>query len=87
MFSCARLFLLCTAMAMGCRLNGPVIGQGPDIRPTREPVLGGEVTLAIMAKRPPDTFIARDGSTCIVAPDVYARTPEGSMFRCRWVRA
>ena len=82
----AMFFLLPLAVA-GCYLNGPVSGQGPDIRPTREPALGGEVTLEVRAKREPDTLIARDGSTCIVAPDVYANTRTGSMFRCRWVRA
>lgn len=83
----AYLLLLSVVLGTSCRLNGPVIGHGPDIRPTREPVLGGEVTLEVVARRLPDTLIARDGSTCIVGPDVYARTPEGSMFRCRWVRA
>ena len=86
MFSRSFIFLSAFAVASGCRLNGPVIASGPDIRPTREPVLASEVTLEVRAKREPDTLIARDGSTCIVSPDVYAATRTGSMFRCRWVR-
>ena len=80
------LLLLPLAFGMGCRLNGPVIGHGPEIRPTREPALAAEVTLEVWAKRAPNTLIARDGSNCLVAPDVYDNTPVGSMFRCRWVR-
>jgi hypothetical protein len=82
----AFLLVLSLAFATGCRLNGPVIGHGPDIRPTREPALAAEVTLEVWAKRAPNTLIARDGSNCLVAPDVYDNTPVGSMFRCRWVR-
>lgn len=80
------LVLLALAPAAGCRLNGPVIGQTADIRPTREPVLAAEVTLEVMTKRAPDTLVARDGSNCLVGPDVYASTSVGSLFRCRWVR-
>jgi hypothetical protein len=80
------LLLPLLVLSMGCRLNGPVIGQTADVRPTREPVLAAEVTLEVMTKRAPDTLLARDGSNCIVAPDVYASTQVGSLFRCRWVR-
>ena len=84
----SRVLCLFAALALGvgCRLNGPVVGQGSDIRPTREPVLASEVTLEIMTKQAPDALIARDGSTCRVAPDVYASARVGAMFRCRWVR-
>lgn len=82
----ALLLLSPLVLGMGCRLNGPVIGQTADVRPTKEPALASEVTLAVMTKRAPDTFISRDGSNCLVAPDVYASTPVGSLFRCRWVR-
>ena len=82
----ALLLLPPLMLGMGCRLNGPVIGQTADVRPTKEPALASEVTLEIMTKRAPDTFISRDGSNCIVAPDVYANTQVGSLFRCRWVR-
>jgi hypothetical protein len=80
------LLVLPLVLGIGCRLNGPVIGQTADVRPTREPALANEVTLEIMTKRAPDTFISRDGSNCLVAPDVYASTQVGSLFRCRWVR-
>jgi hypothetical protein len=80
------LVLSVLVLGTGCRLNGPLIGQTADIRPTREPALAAEVTLEVMTKRAPDTLIARDGSNCIVAPDVYADTLVGSLFRCRWVR-
>lgn len=87
MFSRAPLLLLALALVMGCRLNGPAIGQtGGDIRPTREPVLAAEATLEVMTKQAPDALIARDGSSCRVAPDVYANTKVGSLFRCRWLR-
>jgi len=75
------------AAAISCRLNGPVIGQTSDIRPTRDPALASEVTLEVMTKQAPDALIARDGSTCRVAPDVYSSTRVGSMFRCRWLRS
>ena len=81
----ARL-LFVVLLATGCRLNGPVIGQTAGTRPTREPVLASEVTLEVISKREPETLIARDGSTCRVAPDVYANTRVGSMFRCRWLQ-
>ena len=56
------------------------------MRPTRGPNLAAEVTLEVVAKRDPDTLVARDGSNCLVAPDVFASTRVGSLFRCRWVR-
>jgi hypothetical protein len=86
MFSPARLLAFAILFGTACRLNGPVIGQSAGSRPTREPVLASEVTLEVMTKRAPDTLIAPDGSTCRVAPDVYASTRVGSMFRCRWLR-
>jgi hypothetical protein len=70
--------LLVLALCIGCRTNGPVIGQTAGI--------STEVTLEVVSKRPPEALVARDGSTCRVAPDVYARTAVGSMFRCRWSR-
>lgn len=80
------LFLLTLAFAIACRLNGPVVGQGAGVRGTREPVIAAEVTLEVMTKQAPDALIARDGSTCRVAPDVYESTRVGSMFRCRWFK-
>jgi hypothetical protein len=79
-----KLLLLLPASA--CSLNGPAIGHTADTRPTNEPTLGSEITLEVMTKQSPDALLARDGSTCRVAPDVYASTKVGSMFRCRWVR-
>ena len=70
--------LVALALGVGCRTNGPVIGQTAGI--------STEVTLEVVSKRPPEALVARDGSTCRVAPDVYARTVVGSMFRCRWSR-
>jgi hypothetical protein len=86
MFSRGRLLAFVILAGVGCRLNGPVIGQTAGSRPTREPVLASEVTLEVISKRDPDTLIAPDGSTCRVAPDVYGSTRVGSMFRCRWWR-
>lgn len=70
---------LALALCIGCRTNGPVMGQTAGI--------STEVTLEVVSKRSPDALVARDGSTCRVAPDVYARTIVGSMFRCRWSRS
>jgi hypothetical protein len=78
MFSRNPVFIFALVLGFGCRTNGPVIGQTA--------VLGGEATLEVVTKRAPEALIARDGSTCRVAPDVYASTRVGSMFRCRWVR-
>jgi hypothetical protein len=86
MLARSPLALLAIALVTACQTNGPVIGQTSDIRPTREPVLAAEVTLEVVTKRAPDALIARDGSTCRVAPDVYASTRVGSLFRCRWLR-
>lgn len=87
MVSRAFLCILAFGLGTGCRINGPVIGQTADSRrPTREPVLASEVTLEVVTKRAPDALIARDGSSCRVAPDVYANTRVGSLARCRWVR-
>ena len=86
MLSTTRLLALVLLLGTGCRLNGPVIGQTAGSRPTREPVLASEVTLEVISKRAPDALIAPDGSSCRVAPDVYANTRVGSMFRCRWLR-
>lgn len=92
MFFRARSLALALLLATACRLNAPVIGQtagsGPTAgsRPTQEPVLASEVTLEVIAKRAPDVLIAPDGSNCRVAPDVFASTRVGSMFRCRWLR-
>ena len=87
MFFRARLVVLGLVLGMGCRFNGPVIGQTADSRrPTREPVLASEVTLEVITKRAPDALIAPDGSTCSASPDVYANTRVGSLVRCRWLR-
>jgi hypothetical protein len=87
MLSRIHLLVVAIALGTGCRVNGPVIGQTADSRrPTREPVLAGEVTLEVITKRAPDALIAPDGSTCRVAPDVYASTRVGSLVRCRWLR-
>jgi len=87
MFSRAHLLPLALLLSSACRMNGPVIGQtASSPGPTREPVLASEVTLEVMTKQAPDALIARDGSSCRVAPDVYANTGVGSMFRCRWLR-
>jgi hypothetical protein len=86
MFSSARLLVFALLLGTACRVNGPVIGQTAGNRPTREPVLASEVTLEVKAKRAPDALIAPDGSNCRVAPDVFANTRVGSMFRCRWLR-
>ena len=79
MLSRTLLPLLALALCIGCRTNGPVMGQTAGI--------STEVTLEVVSKRSPDALVARDGSTCRVAPDVYARTIVGSMFRCRWSRS
>ncbi len=86
MFSRSSILLVVLALGLGCRVYGPAVGQGADMRPTRGPNLANEVTLEIVAKRDPDTLVARDGSNCLVAPEVYASTRVGSLFRCRWVR-
>jgi hypothetical protein len=82
----APLLLLTLALGVGCRINGPAIGQTGEVRPTQEPALAAEVTLEVMTKQAPDALIARDGSACRVAPDVFASTRVGSLFRCRWLR-
>jgi hypothetical protein len=95
MFSRSCLLSFALLFGSACRVNGPVIGQtadgpviGPTVgsRPTQEPVLASEVTLEVITKRAPDVLIAPDGSNCRVAPDVFANTRVGSMFRCRWLR-
>jgi hypothetical protein len=86
MFFRVRSLAFVLLLGTACRVNGPVIGQTADSRPTREPVLASEVTLEVMTKRAPDVLIAPDGSSCRVAPDVFASTRVGSMFRCRWLR-
>jgi hypothetical protein len=79
---------LTSSLLLGCRLSGPLTGQtGGVVRPTREPALAAEVTLEVVAKRDPDTLVARDGTSCLVAADVFANTRVGSLFRCRWVRS
>jgi len=87
MFSRTPLLVLALALVTACQANGPVFGQTSDIRPTREPVLAAEVTLEVVTKRDPDALVSRDGSVCRVAPDVYASTRVGSVFRCRWLRS
>ena len=86
MLSRTPLFLFAFALATGCRVSGPVSGPTAVISPTREPALAPESVREIMAKRAPDELIARDGTACRVAPDVYGSTSVGSMFRCRWLR-
>ncbi len=83
---CRSALVLSLALGLGCRAYGPAVGQTGDMRPTRGPELAREITLEVVAKHDPDTLVARDGSTCLVAPDVYASTRVGSLFRCRWVR-
>lgn len=80
------LAFLVLVLAAACRPHAPVVGETTRVGPTNEPVLAPESTREVMAKQAPDALIARDGSSCRVAPDVYTSTSTGSLFRCRWVR-
>ena len=69
----------------GCRVHGPVGDHPGTIATSPEPSLIVPTTREVLAKRAPDTLIARDGSSCRVGADVYAATTVGSQFRCPWV--
>ena len=71
----------------GCLAHGLKVAEPTRASGTHEPVLSPEDTRKVMTKQPPDALIAPDGSTCRVAPDVYASTKLGSFFRCRWVQS
>jgi hypothetical protein len=87
MISRTPLVLLTLALATGCVAHGARLGQPTSAGGTHEPVLSPEDTRRVMTKQGPDALIAPDGSTCRVAPDVFASTKVGSFFRCRWVRS
>ena len=55
MSSRTPVLVFALALGLGCRTNGPVIGQTA--------VLGGEATLEVVTKRAPEALIARDGSS------------------------
>ena len=38
----------------------------------------------VMAKEPPETLLAEDGTICRVAPDRFRATPVGTALRCNW---
>ena len=80
-----QLLALTAIVIAGCRLNGPVGDHPGTMAPSREPALISATTREVLTKRPPDTLIARDGSSCRVAANVYAATAAGSQFRCPWV--
>jgi hypothetical protein len=79
------LVALAATVLGGCRMSGPVGDHPGTMAPSREPALISETTREVLTKRAPDTLIARDGSSCRVATDVYAATAPGSQFRCPWV--
>jgi hypothetical protein len=87
MVSRASLLLFALVLGSGCQSTQPGLRNPSDMRPTREPALAPEVTLEVVTKREPDALVARDGSNCRVAPDVFAATRVGSMFRCRWLQS
>jgi hypothetical protein len=86
MISRVALVVLTLGFVTGCLAHGTRVGQPTATSSTREPVLSPEDTRKVMTKQAPDALIAPDGSTCRVAPDVFASTKTGSFFRCRWVR-
>lgn len=69
----------------GCRVIGPAAGRPGTPATAPEPSITAETTQEVLAKRAPDTLVARDGSSCRVGADVYAATEIGSQFRCPWV--
>jgi hypothetical protein len=85
MISRVAFIVLTSGLATGCLGHGARIGQPTATSGTREPVLSAEDTRKVMTKQAPDALIAPDGSSCRVAPDVFASTKVGSFFRCRWV--
>jgi hypothetical protein len=38
----------------------------------------------VVAKDPPETLVAADGTICRVAPDVYKTSAEHSLVYCNW---
>ena len=38
----------------------------------------------VMAKDPPETLLAEDGTICRVAPERFRSTPVGTALRCNW---
>ena len=78
--------LVAILVVAGCRASGPVTGQSTVTPPTREPVLAPESTREVVAKRTPDTFVARDGSACRVGAAPYEQVQLGTQYRCHWIQ-
>lgn len=79
------VFPVAVAMLGGCRVRGPVGDQPGAMVTSPEAALVAATTREVLAKRSPDTLIARDGSSCRVSSSVYANTAVGSQLRCPWV--
>ena len=44
----------------------------------------GWATKAVIAKREPESLLARDGTVCRVAPDRFRDTAVGDQVECNW---
>jgi hypothetical protein len=63
-----------------------VSGCASALGPAATPDEFGALTSAkeLVAKRAPETLIARDGSICRVSPDRFEDADVGQTLRCRW---
>lgn len=75
----------CSSLLLSALLLPSCGSPGLLPRPTPGPT--AEATKRISAKSAPATFVAEDGSTCRVAPEVFAHTAPGALWRCRWEAA
>jgi hypothetical protein len=44
----------------------------------------GLYTKEVIAKQPPETLLAGDGTSCRVSPDVYKGSAEHTLVYCSW---
>lgn len=71
--------LLATAVSCGPRYVEPRPG-GMIVRSDRI----GWYLKKVMAKEPPETLLAEDGTICRVAPERFRSTSIGTLVRCNW---
>lgn len=75
------LALLFTAFAASCR--PPFVEAGRNGAVIRSSKIG-LYTKEVVAKQPPETLIAGDGTSCRVSPDVYKGSAEHTLVYCSW---
>jgi hypothetical protein len=78
------VFVLAALSGTAASCAGRFIEPGPTGGAVVKSARLGWYTKKVVAKNPPETLLAEDGTVCRVAPDRYRDTAIGTAVYCNW---